>query len=204
MAEKTKAKKTSAPEKTAKKREARERKPSALRRDHLKVIAALAADLPKRTALSMKDIAKAKFKDGSKITADRIARNSVRKPRQMGLVEICERGEYRLTPTGAAFAKGLDKYETAPDMQREAKAPSKAAAKKAAKPEKAAKTAAPKKAAKKGAGKAAKPAKTAKPVNSAKKVRKTDPDFPDDPEEKSVSDSMPVDTAEEDAAVADA
>ena len=194
------------PEKAAKKK-ARERKPSALRKDHLKVIAALARDLPKRTAFSMSDIAKAKFKEGPHITADRVARNSVRKPRQLGLVEICERGEYRLTPAGAVFHKNIDSYEAAPDMQREAKAPKKGTAKKAAKAEKVAKPAkaakaekSPKKTTKpEKVAKAAKSAKKAekaeKPAKKAKKVRTSDPDFPDDPEEqvssKDDADSVP-------------
>jgi len=190
MAEKKTEKK--ADKKVAKAAAKRERKPSALRRDHIKVIEFLGKDLPKRTSFKMADIAKAKFKDGPNITADRVARNSVRKPRELGLVEIAERGEYRLTPQGATFHKNLKTYQVAPDIEREEKVAKKAAkAAKAAKPAKAAKAEKPAKAKAAAKPAAEKPAK--KPA--AKKVAKpakakpavSDPDFPEDPEEKAAA-----------------
>lgn len=206
MAEKKTEKKTEkkAAKKTEKKAQAkRERKPSALRKDHVKVIQFLGRELPKRTAFSMGDIASAMFKDGPNITAERIARNSVRKPRQLGLVEIADRGQYRLTPAGAAFHKNLKSYELAPDIQREASTAKKGAAKKvvksaAAKP--AAKKAAPAKAAAKPAAKKAdKPVAkkavakkaVAKKAEKVEKVAHDDPDFPD----------VPVDVTGKDAAI---
>lgn len=205
--EKKAEKKVEKPAKLKAKAPKRERKVSAMRKDHLKVIEFLAQDLPKRPSFKMSDIAKAKFKDGPNITAERVARNSVRKPRQLGLVEIAERGEYRLTPQGAAMAKNIKSYEAAPDIQREAKAPAKKAAK--GKPEKAKAAAkAPQKAAKKeakpAAKKAAKPAKAEKPAKAKAKTAPVidDPDMPSDPEDAAAEEpAAPLPSDEDEPAV---
>lgn len=92
------------------------------RSDHVKVLEFLAQDLPKRTSYKVAAIAKA-FSDLSKrkpalnIPVDRVVRNALRKPRHEGHVEISERGDYCLTPDGAAFIRKLPSYEVAPEYK---------------------------------------------------------------------------------------
>lgn len=88
------------------------------RADHIKVLEFLAKDLPKRASYKITAIAKGSFSD--KPDPDRWARNSVRKPCIDGHVEIAERGEYRLTPSGVTFYKKLDTYEVADPSGRKA------------------------------------------------------------------------------------
>lgn len=124
-------------------------------RDHIAVIKVLGREIPKRPALSTQEVCKLGFKDkGDK--ADRIVRNAYRKLRDKEMVEICDRGMYRLTPAGAAFAKQIKEKGADAFVQERKKGERKPKAKKAAK--KAAKPAA-----KKAAKKAAKPAVKAKP-----------------------------------------
>ena len=90
------------------------------RSDHVTLLKVFASSLPKRASYPVSELAKAfsdvkKRKPGTALDADRACRNALRKPRAMGHVEIAERGEYRLTATGAAFCKKLASYEVAPD-----------------------------------------------------------------------------------------
>jgi len=77
------------------------------RSDHVKVLKALASNLPKRTTFKTKDIAKKAFKNADE--GDRPTRNAYRKLKSDGFIEIVERGEYRLTSSGAAFCRKLEK-----------------------------------------------------------------------------------------------
>lgn len=75
--------------------------------DHIKVLKTLARTLPKRLTLKTKDVVEEAFNrcdDG-----DRRVRNAYRKLRKEGHIEIIERGEYRLTKSGAAFCRRLKK-----------------------------------------------------------------------------------------------
>lgn len=113
------------------------------RSDHIRLLKVFATALPKKTTFSVEDLAKAfsdvkKRKPDTALDADRACRNALRKPRAMGHVEIAERGEYRLTATGATFCKKLEGYAVAPDKASgkkttKAKAPKKAKEAKAAK-----------------------------------------------------------------------
>ena len=71
-------------------------------KSHIKVLEFLARDLPKKSLTKISDIATAQFKKEQ--YPERVARNSIRKPINEGLVEIAHRGEYRLTAAGAKFA----------------------------------------------------------------------------------------------------
>jgi len=140
------------------------------RQTHIDIIKALGVDAPKRTALTVEELAVKCFKSISDATTqDRAARNAVRKPRKEGLIEISERGTYRLTPAGLKFLKKVDSYAVAPDRgmgEVSEKAPKKSA-KKAVK--KSAKKAA-KKVAKTKTAKAPKAEKTAKAPKVLTKV----------------------------------
>lgn len=153
------------------------------RADHIKVLKVLAGSLPKRPTFKTKDVVEQAFKrvDGG----DRRVRNAYRKIRKEGHAEISDRGEYRLTASGASFCTKLAKdgwkidEEKAPKAKRpaKAKAEKQAKAEKKAAPKKAtAKKAAPKKEAakktttKKAAAKKAAPKKTA--AKAAKKPPK--------------------------------
>jgi len=139
--------------------------------DQWKIMKKLASSLPKREAQKVGDIKDACFKGAPN---DRVVRNAVRKPVKEGHIEIAGRGDYRLTPKGAAFVQKMEKEGFKPSAVRQMAKParpikkspkkSKAVAK-SAKPaaKKVAKKAAPKKTAKKAAPK--KTAKAAKPSN---------------------------------------
>ena len=165
------------------------------RSDHIKLLKVFTAALPKKTSFAVADLAKAfsdvkKRKPDTALDADRACRNALRKPRAMGHVEIAERGEYRLTPAGAAFCKKLDSYEVAPDKGKGEKKVKAGKVKAAAK--------APAKAEKAPAKVAAKtPSKAKEPVTT--KAEKTKPRKRLIPglkpkEEKAVSAEAPVET----------
>jgi len=97
--------------------------------DQWKVMGILACDLPKRAVLRTKTIA-TRFRGDD---ADRIVRNSFRKLRDEGHIEIVERGEYRLTPAGAKFYSKMVAENFKPVGKRAKAEPKKAAAKKVAK-----------------------------------------------------------------------
>jgi restriction endonuclease Mrr len=120
------------------------------RQDHIKVLKVFAADLPKRPSCTTKDVVERGFKRAE--NGDRRVRNAYRKLRSAGLIEICDRGAYRLTPAGGAFCKKAAKASWKLDKINEKKAAPKKAAKKTTK------KAAPKKAAKKATKKTAKKA----------------------------------------------
>lgn len=113
--------------------------------DQWKVMGILAADLPKRAVVRTKQVV-AHFR--RRENADRIVRNSYRKLRENGHIEIVERGEYRLTPAGVKFYNKMSKEGFKPSAKRAVEA-SKPVKKKTAK-----KTAAKPKTAKKSAKKA--------------------------------------------------
>jgi len=156
---------------------------SGYKQDHIKIMKVLGTDVPKRTAYKVSEIATAGFKGAE--NADRRIRNGMRKLRSDDLVEICERGEYRLLPGGVkavqqwtkdGWPTGKEKAEpkAKPAKKKVAKkaAPKKSVAKaKVAKAKKAVKAAAkPKKAApKKAAPKKTAPKKTA-PKKAPKKI----------------------------------
>ena len=75
--------------------------------DHVKVLKVLAGFLPKRLTLKTKYIVEKAFKNVE--DADRRVRNAYRKIRSEGHIEIVNRGEYRLTTSGAAFCRKLKK-----------------------------------------------------------------------------------------------
>src|SRR5512137_2137501 len=152
--------------------------------DHVKVLKALAAELPKRSTLDTSTIASKTFKGQE--DADRRVRNAYRMLRKYKHIEIADRGDYRLTQSGAEFCKVLEKNnwkvpESAqPKRPKPAKPAAKKTAKKAAKkavkkaaPKKATKKAAPKKAAKPAAKKAA-PKKAHKMPSTKKPEAKAD------------------------------
>lgn len=122
--------------------------------DHWKVLKALGAKAPQRPKMTTEGIVKAQF--GGRTAADRTVRNAYRKLRDEALIEIADRGEYRLTQAGAhAFMK----------MKKEGFTPAKKT-----------KRAAPKKAAKKAAKKAPKKrTSTKKKAAAAKKAPKKAP-----------------------------
>jgi len=98
------------------------------RSDHIRLLEVFAAALPKKPTFTVEALAKATFSDIKKrkpdtaLDSDRACRNALRKPRAMEHVEIAERGEYRLTSSGAAFCKKLESYEVAPDKVKGNKA----------------------------------------------------------------------------------
>lgn len=136
------------------------------RADHIKVLKALAAALPKRTSFKTSDIVAKAFKRAE--NGDRRVRNAYRKIRKEGHLEVGERGEYRLTQAGAAFCKkaAAENWKLSDKAPTKKKATKKAAKKTASKKKVAKKTtkkkAAPKKAASKKAPKKAPKKKTTK------------------------------------------
>lgn len=118
-------------------------------KDQWAVMSALALDAPKRPKMKVSDIAARSF--GADDSSDRRARNAFRKPRTQGHVEIAERGEYRLTPTGLSYFKQSTKSGAEPSAVRVTK--TKKAAGKKAKTKKGVKSPATKKATKKAATK---------------------------------------------------
>lgn len=143
------------------------------RADHIKVLKVLAGSLPKRPTFKTKDVVEQAFKrvDGG----DRRVRNAYRKIRKEGHAEISDRGEYRLTASGASFCTKLakDGWKIDEEKAPKAKRPAKAKAEKQAKAEKKAapkKEAAKKTTTKKAAAKKAAPKKTA--AKAAKKPPK--------------------------------
>lgn len=136
--------------------------------DHWAVLSALASKLPKRPTFRTKQVAEEAF--GKAKDADRRTRNAYRKLRDLGHIEISERGEYQITAEGAASYKKLSASGFVPEKARKRSAPAKAE-----KIEKVKKTAAakPKKAVSaKGSEKAPKAAKAPK-VAKAEKVEKS-------------------------------
>ena len=131
--------------------------------DHIKVLKALAADLPKRTAMKTSEIVAKVFKNAE--DGDRKVRNAYRMIRKQNHIEIAERGDYRLTATGASwFTKAEKEGFKVPE-----KAPKKEAKKATTKmPAVKAKKDAPKKAETKKAAKAA-PKKAESKKTDAKK-----------------------------------
>jgi hypothetical protein len=77
--------------------------------DHIKVLRVLASGLPKRRVFKTGLIVEEMFAWDS--AGDRRVRNAYRKLRKEGHVEIVERGKYRLTTSGAAFCRRLQKYD---------------------------------------------------------------------------------------------
>jgi len=130
--EKTKAEKKGTKEKVSKKAktkveelesgetERKARGPQRYRKDHITILERLGSEIPKRPSFKVSDLASL-FADGENITADRIARNSIRKPIACGLVERIGRGEVRLTTEGVSFVKRIDDYEVAPESTAEEK-----------------------------------------------------------------------------------
>lgn len=150
------------------------------RSDHIKVLKVLAGSLPKRPTFKTKDVVDEVFKRAE--NGDRRVRNAYRKIRKEGHAEIADRGEYRLTASGAALCAKLAKdgwkvpKEEAPKKVTKKAAPKKAAKKKVAKKtttkKAAAKKASPKKApAKKKA--AAKKTTTKRPPKKAATPKKS-------------------------------
>lgn len=135
-------------------------------KDHITVIKVLGKEIPKRPALATSEISKLGFKSkGDK--ADRTVRNAYRKLRAQELIEITDRGMYRLTPSGAAMAKKIAESGDTAFTQ----APEKAAKKPVKKAAKAAK--AVKKPVKKAAKVATKEKKSAKVQAKTKTTTKT-------------------------------
>lgn len=148
---------------------------SGYKQDHIKIMKVLGSDVPKRPAFKVSDIVTVGFKGAE--NGDRRVRNGMRKLRSDDLVEICERGEYRLLPGGVSkvqqwskdgWPTGKEKAEAKPAKAKVAKkkASKKAAAKKVS-PKKAAAKA--KKAVKAAAKPKAKPTKKAAPKKAAPK-----------------------------------
>ena len=77
------------------------------RTDHIKVLRVLAGGLPKRTTFRTKDIVMKAFKRCA--SGDRRVRNAYRKLVKEGHVETVDRGVYRLTASGAALCKKLER-----------------------------------------------------------------------------------------------
>jgi len=135
--------------------------------DHIKVMKVLGSDVPKRPAFKVSDIVTVGFKGQD--NADRRVRNAFRKLRNDDLVEICDRGEYRLLPGGVKQVQQWQKdgWPTGKEsaVKTAAKKPAKKAKKAPAKKAKSAKKATPKKA----APKKAKPTKAEAPKKAAPK-----------------------------------
>lgn len=70
------------------------------RADHIKVLKVLGSDVPKRTQFKVSQIVTVGFRGVE--NADRRVRNAMRKLRADEVVEICDRGEYRLTTKGGS------------------------------------------------------------------------------------------------------
>ena len=143
-------------------------------KDHVVVMKVLGREIPKRPTLSTKEVVGLGFK--GKDNGDRIVRNAYRKLKEKELVEIADRGRYRLTPMGVSFVKTVKEKGDGAVMHVAAEKV-KSAPKKAAKPaKKVAKAAPAKKPTKKAAPKkavkaAAKPAaKKAAPKKATVKV----------------------------------
>ena len=131
------------------------------RSDHMKVLEALSEKPPKSRGLKVAEIAQARFR--TRENADRVVRNSMRKPIDEGHVEVLERGLYSLTTDGKRFmsrveSKGYEIEPTRDATERKTikKATKGKGTKKATKPAKAAKKE------KTTTKKAAKPAKATK------------------------------------------
>lgn len=141
--------------------------------DHIKVLKTLGADLPKRPSMKTSDIASKGFKGQE--DADRRVRNAYRMLRKYNHIEIGERGEYKITQSGASLYDKLEKngWKVPESEKPKRAAPAKKTAKKATKKatKKPVKKAAKKVTKAKPAAKAkakAKPAAKAKPVSKAK------------------------------------
>jgi len=94
------------------------------RADHIKILKFLGKDLPKRTVFTVAEISKVfadieKRRPDTNLDPDRATRNALRKPRKEDHVQISERGEYQLTPQGAAFVKKIAEYVVAPSPCRD-------------------------------------------------------------------------------------
>jgi hypothetical protein len=87
------------------------------RSDHIKVLRVLASGLPKRRIFRTNFIVDEAFTYVE--SGDRCVRNAYRKLRKEGHIEIVERGKYRLTTSGAALCRRLQKYDW--DIVREFK-----------------------------------------------------------------------------------
>jgi hypothetical protein len=142
------------------------------RQDHVKVMKVLGSELPKRPSFKVSEIVAAGFRRED--NADRRVRNAMRKLRSDDLVEIAERGEYRLKPSGAKLTQSWNK-DGWPTSSSAKKAAKKAATKKSAKSKKAPKKAVTKKAAKKAAAKKPIAKKAAKKASPARAPRRTRP-----------------------------
>jgi len=139
--------------------------------DQWKVMGILASELPKRAVVRTKQVV-AHFR--RRENADRIVRNSYRKLKEEGHIEIVERGEYRLTPAGVKFYNKMTAEGFKPTTKRAAAdkpTKEKVAKKKVAKAPKARKVT-KKAAAKKATKKATKPAKKAKTAAKKKVAKK--------------------------------
>ena len=77
------------------------------RSDHIKVLKVLASGLPRRQTFKTKDIVTKAFKRYD--SGDRRVRNAYRKIVKEGHAEIIERGVYRLTVSGAALCRRLER-----------------------------------------------------------------------------------------------
>jgi len=75
-------------------------------KDHIAVIKVLGKDIPKRPSLSTQEICAVAFSNPGG-NSDRAVRNAYRKLRKRDLVEIVERGMYRLTNAGVVMAKTI-------------------------------------------------------------------------------------------------
>jgi restriction endonuclease Mrr len=128
--------------------------------DHIKVLKALAVELPKRAKLATSEIVSKSFKGQE--DADRRVRNAFRMLRKYKHVDIVDRGLYQLTDTGKNFYEKLAANNfKAPEMPKVKTEKKATPAKKETKP--APKKTAPKKA--KPAPKKAAPKKAAKPIH---------------------------------------
>jgi len=77
--------------------------------DHIKVLMVFASGLPKRRIFRTSIIVEEAFEYVE--SGDRRVRNAYRELRKEGHIEIVERGKYRLTTSGAAFCRRLQKYD---------------------------------------------------------------------------------------------
>lgn len=147
-------------------------------RDHLNVLKALGKDAPKRTQMTTEEVVKAQFKDkGDK--GDRVVRNAYRKLRDRGLIEIADRGMYRLTQAGVKMYQTLKEKGVGGILQERKATPKKAKAKKTGKKE--AKKATPKKAKPKAKPAVKKAAPKAKPKTTTAKAAKAPEKHSDKP-----------------------
>ena len=84
--------------------------------DHWKVMCALAKEAPKRPTMTTEDVLKAAY--GGRADKERTVRNAYRMLRENEHVEICERGEYRLTPAGVSEYQRLKKEKFQPEAPK--------------------------------------------------------------------------------------